>query len=85
MFLGSPDAFASMVGANIVFMMASYVIPQGILAWRGRDKLSPRPFNLGRYGYLINVTSCIWVTILVVLACLPTTRPVIWSNFNWVG
>ncbi|KAE8421593.1 amino acid/polyamine transporter I [Aspergillus pseudocaelatus] len=85
-YVGSTTAFTSMVSANIVFMMTSYVIPQGILAWRGRSTVLPgRPFDLGKWGQLVNVTSCLWVAFLDVVACFPTTLPVTASNMNWVS
>ncbi|CAG9970781.1 unnamed protein product [Clonostachys byssicola] len=85
-FVGSTTAFASMVSANIVFMMVSYVIPQGIAAYRGRSNVLPaRNFDLGKFGLPINVISCIWVGFLAVVACVPTVRPVSLSNMNWVS
>ncbi|KAI0813721.1 amino acid/polyamine transporter I [Xylaria sp. FL0064] len=85
-FLGSTTAFASMVSANIVFMMTSYVIPQGIIAWRGRSETLPaRPFDLGSWGIIINVTSCLWVCFINIVACFPIDLPVTISNMNWVG
>ncbi|CAH0049931.1 unnamed protein product [Clonostachys solani] len=85
-FVGSTTAFASMVSANIVFMMASYAIPQGIAAYRGRSSvLPPRNFDLGKLGLPVNVISCIWVGFLAVVACVPIARPVSLSNMNWVS
>lgn len=85
-FLGSSTAFASMVSANIVFMMTSYVIPQAIIAYRGRDRVLPeRVLTLGsRTGLIINVTACVWVLFLNIIACFPTTLPVTAGNMNWV-
>ncbi|KAI0427457.1 amino acid/polyamine transporter I [Xylaria sp. FL1042] len=85
-FLGSTAAFASMVNANIVFMMTSYAIPQGIIAWRGRSETLPaRHFDLGNWGFLINVTSCLWVCFISIVACFPIDLPITISNMNWVG
>ncbi|CAH0028689.1 unnamed protein product [Clonostachys rhizophaga] len=85
-FVGSTTAFASMVSANIVFMMASYAIPQGIVAYRGRSSVLPaRNFHLGKFGLPINIISCIWVGFLAAVACVPTVRPVSVSNMNWVS
>ncbi|KAK7226585.1 hypothetical protein V2G26_014588 [Clonostachys chloroleuca] len=85
-FVGSTTAFASMVSANIVFMMASYAIPQGIVAYRGRSSILPaRNFDLGKFGLPINIISCVWVGFLAVVACVPTVRPISISNMNWVS
>ncbi|RAH57479.1 amino acid transporter [Aspergillus piperis CBS 112811] len=85
-FLRSSTAFASMVSANIVFMMTSYVIPQGIAVWRGRSSVLPiRHFNLGIWGSFVNITSCVWVCFLDIVACFPIIRPVTAANMNWVS
>ncbi|KAJ5175040.1 uncharacterized protein N7482_000917 [Penicillium canariense] len=85
-FLGSSAAFSSMVGASIVFMTTSYVIPQGILAWRGREKILPaRHLNLGKFGLPLNVLSCVWVAFVDILYCFPTTYPVTVENMNWIS
>ncbi|EXJ80647.1 hypothetical protein A1O3_06931 [Capronia epimyces CBS 606.96] len=85
-FLGSSTVFASMVGASIVFMTTSYVIPQGILAWRGRDAILPeRPFGLGAWGLPVNMISCIWVAGIDVLFCFPTAMPVTKNNMSWIS
>lgn len=74
-----------MVGANVVFMMTSYVIPQGIIAWRGRSNVLPeRHYNLGSWGIVVNIVACLWAVFLDVVACIPTTLPVTTSNMNWV-
>ncbi|MBV36906.1 MAG: hypothetical protein CMP47_15870 [Rickettsiales bacterium] len=85
-FIGSSAAFASMVGATIVFMTTSYVLPQGILAWRGRDKiLPPRALNLGKWGLPLNVLACVWVVFIDVIYCIPTAYPVTLENMNWIS
>jgi choline transport protein len=74
-----------MVGANVVFMMTSYVIPQGIVAWRGRSAVFPkRHFDLGRWGVIVNIIACLWAVFLDVVACIPMTVPVTRTNMNWV-
>ncbi|KAI1630202.1 amino acid/polyamine transporter I [Exophiala viscosa] len=85
-FLGSSAAFSSMVGACICFQTTSYVVPQGILAWRGRDKiLPPRALNLGKFGLPLNVLACVWVFFIDVLYCIPTGYPVTVENMNWIS
>jgi len=84
-FLGSSSAFSSMVGACIVFMTTSYVIPQGIVAWRGRDKvLPPRALNLGKLGLPLNILACVWVAFIDIVYCIPTAYPVTKENMNWI-
>ena len=85
-FLGSTTAFSAMVGAAIIFLQTSCVIPQAILLYRGRDKILPeRYFNLGRYGSAINATAIAWVTFLNVVYCVPVALPVNKENMNYVS
>ncbi|KIX04567.1 uncharacterized protein Z518_05437 [Rhinocladiella mackenziei CBS 650.93] len=85
-FLGSSTAFASMVGACIVFMTTSYVVPQGIVAWRGRDKVLPRrALDLGKWGLPLNVFACVWVMFIDIIYCIPVSYPVTLENMNWIS
>lgn len=66
-------------------MNTSYVIPQGIIAWRGREKVLPaRLMNLGKLGVPLNVISCVWVSFVSILYCIPTTYPITLENMNWI-
>lgn len=85
-FLGSTTAFTSMVGAAIVFLQTSCVLPQAIVLWRGRNKvLPPRYFDLGRFGPYVNGIAILWVAFLDVIYCLPSVRPVTKTNMNYVS
>lgn len=79
------NANLTQVGACIVFMTTSYVVPQGILAWRGREKVLPkRHMDLGKFGLPLNVLACVWVVFVDVLYCFPTAYPVTTENMNWI-
>ncbi|KAE8138858.1 hypothetical protein BDV38DRAFT_61466 [Aspergillus pseudotamarii] len=59
-YVESTTAFTSMVNANIVCMMTSYIIPHDIVAWRGRSTVLPGwLFDLEKWGQLVNVRSCL--------------------------
>lgn len=75
-----------MVGANIIFLQTSCVIPQAILLYRGRDKVLPdRYFSLGKYGGFINATAVLWVVFLDILYFIPVAQPVTVMNMNYVS
>jgi choline transport protein len=75
-----------MVGANIIFLQTSCVIPQAILLYRGRDKVLPkRHFSLGRYGAFFNATAVLWVVFLDIVYFIPTVQPVTVKNMNYVS
>ncbi|KAI9036782.1 amino acid permease [Aspergillus affinis] len=83
-FLGSETAFSLMVSASVIFLVGSYIVPQAILVFVGREKLLPeRPFNLGKFGYAVNVTSTLSAAVLLVACCLPTEYPITASNMNY--
>ncbi|KAJ8098807.1 amino acid/polyamine transporter I [Lipomyces tetrasporus] len=81
LYIASSVAFNSIIGSCIMFLNITYVIPQAIVAYRGREKvLPPRFFRLPRYiGYFINWLSTIWVIFVSVLFCLPSAMPVVGS------
>lgn len=75
-----------MVGAAIIFLQTSCIIPQAILLYRGRDKVLPvRYFSLGKFGSAINATAVIWVVFLDIIYCFPTFMPVTKVNMNYVS
>jgi choline transport protein len=75
-----------MVSANILFLQTTCAIPQAIVLWRGRDRVLPeRWFNLGRYGFPINIVAVAWVLFVDVIACFPTAMPVTPSNMSYVS
>lgn len=41
----------------------TYTVPQGILATWGRHRLPRRPFDLGAWGYAVNVFSALWLIV----------------------
>ena len=85
-FLGSTTAFSAMVGAAIIFLQTSCIIPQGILLYRGRDTVLPkRYFNLGKWGATTNAIAVLWVVFLDVIYCLPTALPVTKENMNYIS
>ena len=85
-FLGSTTAFSAMVGATIIFLQTSCVIPQAILLYRGRDKVLPeRYFNLGKYGAAINASATMWVVFLDVIYCMPVALPATKENMNYIS
>ncbi|KAL1873124.1 hypothetical protein VTK73DRAFT_1085 [Phialemonium thermophilum] len=85
-YVGSTLAFNSFVNASILVMNVSYVVPQAISLYRGRDKVLPeRAFDLGAFGPYINGFSIIWVTVFAVLFCFPVTSPTTVQSMNYVS
>jgi choline transport protein len=75
-----------MVGAAIIFLQTSCVIPQAIVLYRGRSSVLPeRFFSLGKFGPVVNATAVIWVVFLDIVYCFPTTMPVTKVNMQYVS
>ncbi|KAF4215849.1 hypothetical protein CNMCM8980_004178 [Aspergillus fumigatiaffinis] len=85
-YIASSTAYSSIVSMAILSMNMTYVIPQGILLFRGRERvLVDRYFDLGRYGVFVNAFSCVWVGLYTVIFCFPTIMPPTPSNMNYLA
>ncbi|KAI1623129.1 putative amino acid permease [Exophiala viscosa] len=87
-YVGSTNAFNSFISMSILSLNVTYAIPQGIVLWRGRDKVLPstRQFNLGKIiGPFCNIFCVLWVSLYTVLFCLPTFLPAEASDMNYVS
>jgi choline transport protein len=64
-----------MVGAAIIFLQTSCIIPQAIVLYGGRFSVLPEPFfSLGKLGSVINAAAVIWVVFLDIIHCFPLHR-----------
>lgn len=60
----------------------TYTVPQGILATWGRHRLPRRPFDLGTWGYAVNVFSVLWLIVSGTFFCLPVALPTTVGSMN---
>ncbi|MFD9483370.1 amino acid permease [Streptomyces sp. NPDC059991] len=79
--LYSPTAYGAVVAINVVGITPAYAIPI-YLRLRHRDRFTPGPWNLGRWGVPIGTVAVLWVVFVTVLFCLPQTRP---EGKSWVS
>jgi choline transport protein len=87
-YVGSTTAFNSFISMSILSLNVTYAIPQGIVFFRGRDKILPstRHFNLGKVlGPFCNIFCVLWVSLYTVLFCLPTFLPAEVASMNYVS
>lgn len=86
LYLASTTAFNSIVTSAVLFLNISYVIPQGILLFRGRSNALPnRYLNLGWFGVFCNLFSVLWIVVLGVFICMPPTLPVQRGSMNYTS
>jgi choline transport protein len=86
-YIGSTTAFNSIISLTILGLNVTYMIPQAIVLFRGREKVLPkRYFNLGPYfGRFCNAFSLLWVSLYTVLFCFPPFLPVTKDSMNYVS
>jgi choline transport protein len=82
LYIASSAAFNSIINAACLMLNLAYVIPQGILLTQGRDKLPKRFFNLGKWGYAVNLYSVLYLILIGVVFCLPQTNPTTINSMN---
>ncbi|ETS77689.1 hypothetical protein PFICI_09751 [Pestalotiopsis fici W106-1] len=85
LYLASTSAFNSIITTAVLAVNISYVVPQAITLFHGRSTLpAARQFNLGKFGYICNAWSPLWVTVIGIFICFPSTLPVTAGNMNYV-
>lgn len=52
---------------------------------RGRRTVRHSSFPLGRYGMVINIATLVWITLAIVIFCMPVSLPVTASDMNYAS
>ncbi|KAH7121531.1 amino acid/polyamine transporter I [Dactylonectria macrodidyma] len=82
-YIASTAAFNSIINALCLMLNLSYIIPQAILLTQGRGKLPQHPYNLGKWGYAVNLYSVVFLIVIGVVFCLPQTNPTSINSMNY--
>ncbi|KAF7587486.1 hypothetical protein BBP40_007184 [Aspergillus hancockii] len=82
-YIASSTAFNCIVNMSILFLNISFTVPQAILASGRRSKLPARSFDLGRWGYAVNIFSVVWLIFSGILFCFPTRLPTAAGSMNY--
>ncbi|KAF2835840.1 amino acid transporter [Patellaria atrata CBS 101060] len=84
--LGSDIAMESIISGGGVTLQIGYVTPILVVLIRGRSILPPRPhFDLGRWGYPINIASVCWSCLVIVMYIAPLYVPVTPSTIDYMN
>ncbi|KAH0837062.1 putative amino acid transporter [Fonsecaea pedrosoi] len=84
--LGSDLAFQSIISGGGVTLQIGYVTPVIVVLVRGRKILPPRPhFDLGRWGYPINIVSVCWSLLIIVMYLCPLYVPVTIPTIDYMN
>ncbi|KAJ5902096.1 hypothetical protein N7495_002624 [Penicillium taxi] len=84
-YFGSTAAFNSFTGVATICLSASYGLPILILMVRGRKDVRNSGFSLGRFGFIINGITVVWVVFSIAIFCMPVTLPVTAQSMNYAS
>lgn len=95
-YVGSTTAFNAFVGSFVVLSILSYlaaVLPFVFTRRFSRasqvpgpytNSMRPGPYQMGHYlGYTVNIISCLYIVVFVVIYCFPSALPVNAVNMNY--
>lgn len=84
-YFGSSAAFNSFTGCATICLSASYGGPILVNVLRGRKLVAHSTFSLGKFGFAINILTICWITLAVVLFCMPVSLPVDATTMNYAS
>lgn len=84
-YFGSTSAFNAFTGVATICLSVSYGIPILVSLVRGRKAVRHSSFSLGKFGFAINVITVCWITLAIVLFCMPTAIPVTAKTMNYAS
>ncbi|KAK4502131.1 hypothetical protein PRZ48_005554 [Zasmidium cellare] len=85
--IGSTTAFNALISLPLISLYISYGIPTLFLLIRKLRGRAPEmgPFNMGRWGVLVNALSVMYILYVLSFVALPTILPVTGNNMNYAG
>lgn len=84
-YFGSTAAFNAFTGVATICLSCSYGIPILVSVLRGRQMVKGSSFPLGRFGFAINILTICWITLAIVIFCMPVTLPVDTASMNYAS
>ncbi|KAL1306485.1 hypothetical protein AAFC00_005180 [Neodothiora populina] len=84
-YFGSTAAFNAFTGVATICLSCSYGIPILVSVLRGRQMVKGSTFSLGRFGLAINIVTICWISLAIILFCMPVTLPVDETDMNYAS
>lgn len=83
--IGSSVALNAITSLGAIAVMISYFLTISCVVYRriSGPPLPPRPWSLGRWGLLVNVSALAGLTPLIFFLTWPLAQPVTAMNMNW--
>jgi choline transport protein len=85
LYLGSEQAFNSLISTGILLQYISYSTPVVLMLARGRSTVQHGPFWYPRLGLVANLVMLAWTVVAVVFYCFPYQIPVEAHRMNYVS
>jgi len=84
-YFGSTAAFNAFTGVATICLSTSYGIPILVSLVRGRKAVKHSTYSLGKFGFIINLITVIWIMFAIILFCMPTAIPVTPISMNYAS
>lgn len=84
-YFGSTAAFNAFTGCATICLSVSYGIPILVSLLRGRKAVRHSTFSLGKFGFIINCATIVWIAPAIILFCMPTAIPVSPKSMNYAS
>ncbi|KAH7328762.1 amino acid/polyamine transporter I [Stachybotrys elegans] len=81
--IGSSIGFSNLTGSFIIISTISYAIPMACNLLTRRKYITPGPFHLGRYGFLVNGLTVLFIAVFDVFFCFPLALPFDSTTMNY--
>ncbi|GMG39682.1 unnamed protein product [Ambrosiozyma monospora] len=79
----SASAFNAFLGCSVVSLNMSYGIPILSSILNKRRKIRGAAFKLRKFGYIVNVLSCICILVTMIVLCMPPSRYININTMNY--
>ncbi|KAH3900893.1 uncharacterized protein SCDLUD_002352 [Saccharomycodes ludwigii] len=84
-YIGSAEAFNAFVGSFVLLTTSSFFLSIFPHILTKRKNIKRGPFWLGKFGYFINIVSCVYIVVFFVIYCFPYTLPVVADEMNYTS
>lgn len=84
-YFGSTAAFNAFTGVATICLSTSYGIPILVSLVRGRKAVKHSTFSLGKFGFIINLITVVWIMFAIILFCMPIAIPVTPISMNYAS
>jgi hypothetical protein len=84
-YFGSTAAFNSFTGVATINLSLAYGVPILVSMVRKRKQVKHSSFSLGKFGYIINGICIGWISLAIVLFCMPYSLPVQAATMNYAS